>query len=47
MVSETMGVDGWICPNCGKLLCEDGFTTPERKIEVHRELCGPKEAKNG
>jgi len=25
----------WTCPKCGKPLYEDGFTSLERKIEVH------------
>jgi ribosomal protein L37AE/L43A len=25
----------WTCPECGKLLCEDGFTTLECKIKTH------------
>jgi len=25
----------WICPECGKPLCGDGFSTLEHKIEVH------------
>jgi len=29
--------NAWVCPECGKLLCEDGFTSLERKIEVHQQ----------
>lgn len=47
MVRETMDVNDWTCPDCGKLLCGDGFAPLERKIEVHMETCGLKEAKDG
>jgi hypothetical protein len=50
LVSATMeGIKGdqdycWTCPDCGKLLCEDGFTSLERKIEVHK---GDQHARTG
>jgi len=34
-VTENMA--SWICPECKKLLCGDGFTAIERKIEAHLE----------
>jgi len=29
----------WICPFCGKKLCEDGFTELEEKVKVHKSKC--------
>ena len=49
MVPETMAIDdelqGWTCLECGELLCGDGFTLLERKIEVHHQM--HKEEKDG